>query len=211
MPENDDFTKAADQAYRLASRWGGEYAVILLTASGIHIVRGSDGIASIKDPHVEIGRVISNSIEQLEWKWTDGRMASPPVSPFERCGLTGEPYWSMRNLDPESRKLMELMTQVMAVQRAFLAGRVGHATQILASDPAKIEDCVTVPYPGYLANAQNHGQVESEVARLEWTLRHARAAVADNTMRGAPQAEDIIFGRVRLPASEDESGAAPAP
>lgn len=211
MPDENGFESAADQAYRMASRWGGEYVVVRMP-DGSFVARG----ARQKDSHdrptaEEIGRVISHRLAQLEWRWADGRTEEPPVSPFDRTPASATPYWSVGSLQPASRELAKLMAHVMSIQLVWNSGRPDRAVDLVMAEPAPLADDMSVPYAQYMANAEQSGMVDKELSRLRRTIAAAREILQSRERRDAVGASmDIMFGRTRLPEIA-EPGATPAP
>ncbi len=217
MPDENGFESAADQAYRMASRWGGEYVVVRMP-DGSFVARG----ARQKDSHdrptaEEIGRVISHRLDQLEWRWADGRAEEPPASPFDRTIVSARttvlatPYWSVGSLQPASRELAQLMAHVMSIQIVWNSGRPDRATKLVMAEPASLADDMSVPYAQYMANVEQSGVVDKELSRLRRTIAAARQILQSRERRDAVGASmDVMFGRTRLPEIA-EPGATPAP
>lgn len=195
MAEDGSFEAAANQAYRRASHWGGVYVVLRL-ANGKHIARGRT--TKPEAGATAIGRVLSTSADQLTWEWADGRDAAPPRSPFDRPEPLQRPYWSMDALAPASRRLMDLMAHVMAIQRCYYAGRKMDAARLLQSAPPAQPGDAAVPYPQYLSRIEALGMVEHEQERLNATIALARDALEPVLIADTGKSEAIIFGRTNV-------------
>jgi hypothetical protein len=195
-----NFSEAAKNAYRLASRWGGEWSVMKAPDGAHHVFKlhSPSGIGM-----TEIGRVVSQ-MPELSWVWADGRNEVPPTSPFAKVNVIAPVAPTMSSLNKQEQALMEWMHHVTKIQRHFSHDRFRQAKVALGSQPERLPDEYPVPYAEYLAVVQKRGMVEAETQRLKRLVAAARDATGVGMTR---ESEQIIFGFTKLPEETAANGA----
>lgn len=189
-----DFPAAASRAYRLASHWGGDYAVFKDAQDHYMVLNPNAGIAA---GLAIIGCASSPGAMELSWRWMDGRQAEPPTSPFA-VNKSPRPLRALiYSLTAPERSLVDLMNHVLKIQLKFSRCEIIAARQLLNSTPNHLPDDCLVPHEAYLARVRSQGAVEREISRLEDLLASARDVIGQHNMldKNTRRSEAIIFGR----------------
>jgi hypothetical protein len=191
-----EWNDATSHAYRMASRWGGEFLVFSSSEPRQPFRVVADSPAALASAAAagcsEIGRAVSREIGELSWRWASGSTHdAPPLSPFADLPHP-VPARLVSHLEPATRVLHDWMSHVMALQERLRAHDMAGAWRLLADGFTPKQPHQPVSFESYLRLAGERGATASEIARLKGVL----AAATEAVRAGDPfVAQDILMGR----------------